>query len=575
MEPGAALAKPDPDDRRLHPLHAEPGPARLPGRGQLVDRHRGRQAAGHLDRDRRRLRRPHRVLPGADRRRRAGPRARPGRPLHRDALGDDARDAARPRAGAGRRDRRHPRRQDHRPEGPRDRRLRRLSRRRGADADAHRPDVERRLRHPEGRLPLRRGRDQHDADRRLPRRRAAGGDRAGRAGDRHVRRRDRDGPGRASRRKNFIPDEFPHQTVTGANYDSGEYHAALEKCLANAGYDELRAEQAARRERGDVMQLGLGLCSYVEWTGFGSELGTCEVEEDGTVTVTAGTSSHGQGHETAYAQLVAGTLGVPLADVKVIQSDTSQVARGMGTMGSRSLQVGGTAVQQRHRRGAREGAGGSPRTCSRPTPATSRSSPARAWASRARPPRAIPWAQLAAAAADPSRAPEGFDGGLAAENDFETPDATYPFGTHLAVVEVDTETGLAQLVRHITVDDAGRIAQPDAGRGPGPRRHRPGRRAGAVRGDRLRRGRQQRHRLARLLRDPERRATCRASRPSARRRRRRATRSAPRASARRARSARRRPSGTPSSTRCRRFGVRNIDMPATPQRVWQAISAAG
>jgi carbon-monoxide dehydrogenase large subunit len=260
------------------------------------------------------------------------------------------------------------------------------------------------------------------------------------------------------RRRNFISD-FPHQTVTGANYDSGEYLAALEKCLSNAGYDELRADQAARRERGDVKQLGLGLCSYVEWTGFGSELGTCAVQEDGTVIVTAGTSSHGQGHETAYAQLVAGTLGVRLADVKVIQSDTKLVKRGMGTMGSRSLQVGGTAVQaatddvlEKGRRLAAhlleadagdievvhgEGLGvtGSPAST-------------------------IPWAQLAQAANDPARVPEGFDGGLAGENDFETPDATYPFGTHLAVVEVDTETGLAQLVRHIAVDDSGRIHNP-------------------------------------------------------------------------------------------------------------------
>ena len=257
------------------------------------------------------------------------------------------------------------------------------------------------------------------------------------------------------RRKNFIT-EFPHQTVTGANYDSGEYLGALEKCLSNAGYDELRAEQKERRERGDVRQLGIGICSYVEWTGFGSELGTCEVHEDGKATVTAGTSSHGQGHETAYAQIVTGTLGIPLADVKVIQSDTKLVKRGMGTMGSRSLQVGGTAVQQAtdevlekakrlaahlleadagdievvHGQGL--GVTGSPAS-------------------------AIPWAQLAAAASDPSRTPEGFEGGLAAENDFETPDATYPFGTHVAVVEVDTETGLVDLVRHITVDDSGRI----------------------------------------------------------------------------------------------------------------------
>src|SRR3954469_198017 len=257
------------------------------------------------------------------------------------------------------------------------------------------------------------------------------------------------------RRKNFIK-EFPHQTVTGANYDSGEYHAALDKCLSNADYGDLRAQQRERRERGDVKQLGVGLCSYVEWTGFGSELGTCEAQEDGSVVVTAGTSSHGQGHETAYAQLVAGTLGVRLADVKVIQSDTKTVKRGMGTAGSRSLQVGGSAVQQatdevleKARRlaahlleadtgdievvhGEGLGVAGSPAS-------------------------AIPWADLAQAAADPSRVPADWEGGLTGENTFETPDATYPFGTHLAVVEVDSETGLAQLIRHITVDDSGRI----------------------------------------------------------------------------------------------------------------------
>src|SRR4051812_39279000 len=260
------------------------------------------------------------------------------------------------------------------------------------------------------------------------------------------------------RRKNFISD-FPHQTVTGANYDSGDYRAALDKCLANAGYEDLRAEQARRRERGDVKQLGLGLCSYVEWTGFGSELGTCTVEEDGTVTVTAGTSSHGQGHETSYAQLVVSTLGVRLADVKVIQSDTAKVARGMGTAGSRSLQIGGTAVQnatddvlEKGRRLAAhllEADAGDIEVV-----------PGQGLGVTGSPASAIPWGELAKAAADPARLPEGFEGGLAAENDFETPDATYPFGTHLAVVEVDVETGLAKLVRHITVDDAGRIANP-------------------------------------------------------------------------------------------------------------------
>ncbi len=260
------------------------------------------------------------------------------------------------------------------------------------------------------------------------------------------------------RRRNYISD-FPHQTVTGANYDSGDYLGALEKCLSNAGYDQLRADQKERRDRGDVVQLGIGICSYVEWTGFGSEFGTCTVGEDGTVTVTAGTSSHGQGHETSYAQLVSGTLGIPLKDIRVVQSDTAKVARGGGTMGSRSLQVGGTAVQRatdevldRGRRLAAhllEADAGDIEVV-----------PGQGLAVAGSPASAIPWAELAKAAADPSRLPEGFEGGLAAENDFETPDATYPFGTHVAVVEVDTETGLAKLVRHISVDDAGRITNP-------------------------------------------------------------------------------------------------------------------
>ncbi len=260
------------------------------------------------------------------------------------------------------------------------------------------------------------------------------------------------------RRRNFISD-FPHQTVTGANYDSGEYLAALEKALANAGYEQLRAEQQARRERGDNLQLGLGLCSYVEWTGFGVELGTCKVEEDGSVTVTSGASAHGQGHETAYAQIVAGTLGVGIADVTVIQSDTAKVARGMGTMGSRSLQVGGTAVQnatddvlEKGRRLAAhllEADLGDIQVV-----------PGEGLGVAGAPASAIPWAQLAQAAADPARRPDGMDDGLASENDWETPDATYPFGTHLAVVEVDVETGATKLLRHITVDDAGRIHNP-------------------------------------------------------------------------------------------------------------------
>ena len=131
------------------------------------------------------------------------------------------------------------------------------------------------------------------------------------------------------RRRNFIPpDDFPHQTVAGARYDSGEYAQALERVLAAAGYDDLRAEQARRRQNGGVRQLGIGLCTYVELTGLGVEVGTCTVNEDGTVTVKTGTSPQGQGHETTWAQLVSWTLGVPMADVRIVHSDTAHVPRG-------------------------------------------------------------------------------------------------------------------------------------------------------------------------------------------------------------------------------------------------------
>jgi aerobic carbon-monoxide dehydrogenase large subunit len=260
------------------------------------------------------------------------------------------------------------------------------------------------------------------------------------------------------RRRNFVR-EFPHQTVTGANYDSGEYQAALDKVLATAGYEQLRADQAARRESGDSVQLGIGLCSYVEWTGFGGDFGTCTVEDDGTVTVLSGTSAHGQGHETAYAQIVSGLLGVPVDDVRVIQSDTAKVARGMGTAGSRSLQIGGTAIQN----ATNEVLDKARRLAAHLLEADAgdiQVIPGEGLGVAGAPASAIPWAELAQAAADPARRPADMEEGLSAENDWETPDATYPFGTHLAVVEVDVETGSTKLVRHVTVDDAGRVHNP-------------------------------------------------------------------------------------------------------------------
>ena len=151
------------------------------------------------------------------------------------------------------------------------------------------------------------------------------------------------------RRRNLIPPEaFPYTTAVGTTYDSGDYRAALDRALELARYDALRTEQAERRDRGDRSFLGIGVATYVEITSFSSkEFARVDVEDDGGVTVYVGTSSHGQGHETAFAQLASGTLDVPLERVRVVHSDTALVERGAGTWGSRSLQAGGSSIAER------------------------------------------------------------------------------------------------------------------------------------------------------------------------------------------------------------------------------------
>jgi carbon-monoxide dehydrogenase large subunit len=263
------------------------------------------------------------------------------------------------------------------------------------------------------------------------------------------------------RRRNLIaPDAFPFETAVGSRYDSGEYERALDEALRIVGYDRVRREQAERRERGDRMALGIGVSTYVEVTGFGrKEFGAVEVRSDGTVTVRVGTSPQGQGHETAFAQLTAATLAVPMDAVRVVHSDTGLVPRGEGTYGSRTLQVGGTAVfeaasavTEKARslashllevavedvvvlQGGRVGVAGAPE-------------------------RSLTWAELAEAAADPDRLPEGLEPGLSAETRSFQREYTYPFGAHVAVVEVDLDTGDARLLRHVAVDDCGRILNP-------------------------------------------------------------------------------------------------------------------
>ena len=259
------------------------------------------------------------------------------------------------------------------------------------------------------------------------------------------------------RRRNLIPARaFPYTTATEARYDSGDYQGALDRVLEAAGYEELRGEQAARRQRGDVRQLGIGLSVYVEVTGFGSEFGEVVVEPDGRVTARTGVSPHGQGHETAFAQLVAATLGVGADQVGVVHSDTFAVPRGEGTMGSRSLQVGGSAVAGAATQVLEKARALAAHLLEAPAEDVA-VFPGEGLGVAGAPSTALAWAELAAAAADPDRRPPGMDAGLAAAVDFEMEHSTFPFGAHLAVCEVDTETGLVRLLRHVAVDDSGRI----------------------------------------------------------------------------------------------------------------------
>jgi carbon-monoxide dehydrogenase large subunit len=256
------------------------------------------------------------------------------------------------------------------------------------------------------------------------------------------------------RRKNLIqPDEFPYTTVTGVTYDSGDYDAPLREALRLADYDGLLAEQAARRERGDVNQLGIGVCLYVEVTGgAGGEFSEIEIHDDGSATLKAGTSAHGQGHATAYSAIVSDKLGIPLEKIRFVQSDTALVARGGGTGGSRSLQLGGSSVfetadlmAQRAKDLAAELLEASPDDIVIDTDG-------RVGVTGV-PAKALTWADLSVAAADKGEP-------LLVQHDFSSSGSTFPFGAHVAVVEVDTETGRVEPIRHIAVDDCGTIINP-------------------------------------------------------------------------------------------------------------------
>ncbi|MBA3286963.1 MAG: xanthine dehydrogenase family protein molybdopterin-binding subunit [Acidimicrobiia bacterium] len=259
------------------------------------------------------------------------------------------------------------------------------------------------------------------------------------------------------RRRNLIPPfSEPHTTAVDQTYDVGDYEGALDRVLTAAGYDELRAEQTRRRVAGDRVQLGIGVSVYVEITGGVApfaEDAAIEVRDDGRAVIRTGTSPQGQGHETAWSMIASARTGIPIEDMDLVWGDTDLVPQGGGTMASRSLQQGGAAVDQAAEelvalaiaRAARDLEAEpadvvldveTARFHVTGTPAVSRS-----------------WADLAGAAAADGEA-------LAIATRFTAAGPTFPFGAHVAVAEVDVETGQARLVRHITCDDAGTRLNP-------------------------------------------------------------------------------------------------------------------
>ena len=264
------------------------------------------------------------------------------------------------------------------------------------------------------------------------------------------------------RRRNFIPDDaFPYTTVTGATYDSGEYDKPLTAVLEHAGYEQLRAEQAARRERNDPKLLGIGLSCYVEITapvGLYREWGKVEIEDDGKVLAYVGTSAHGQGHETAFSMIVSDVLGVPMDDIRIVQSDTKLIPQGQGTGGSRSLQIAGSALK----------------VASDEVLTQAKQLAAHLFEANPDdvvlgdgglqvagvPARVLSWPDLARAVKDDARRPESMEARLAHELTFDAGSSSFPFGAHIAVVEIDRDTGRVELLRHVAVDDCGRIVNP-------------------------------------------------------------------------------------------------------------------
>lgn len=259
------------------------------------------------------------------------------------------------------------------------------------------------------------------------------------------------------RRRNFIaPDAFPYRTSTGVVYDSGDYRRAFDKALALVGYDELRQEQRAARARGEVT--GVGLCAYVEPAAAGWESGSVRIERTGAVTVVTGSSPHGQGHETTWAQIVADALAIDPGAVVVRHGDTRAMTQGFGTFGSRSTALGGSAVFR---------AAGEVREKARRIAASRlEAAPAdvvlgdRGFHVAGVPTRTVTWREVADQAYRGAALPPGDDPGLDATVFFKADGETWSFGTCVVAVAIDPATGEVRLTRCVWVDDAGTIINP-------------------------------------------------------------------------------------------------------------------
>ncbi len=261
------------------------------------------------------------------------------------------------------------------------------------------------------------------------------------------------------RRRNYIATSaFPYTTPSGAVYDSGDYAGNLQRALQLVDYEKLRREQSRRRRGGSNRLMGIGLATYVEVCGFGPwEMGSVYMDEEARVTILTGSSPHGQGHETTWAQIAAEVLQIPMDDITVQHGDTGVVPRGIGTFGSRSAAVAGSSVHNNA-------------VSVRDRALQIAAHLLEAAAEDVRlvngrfqvigvPDRGLNWTEVARAAND-GGLPEALQGGLEGDTDFAPEGNLYPFGTHIAVVEIDSETGMVKIVRYLTVDDCGVVINP-------------------------------------------------------------------------------------------------------------------